>query len=225
MKKSMWLVLFFLAAGTGIFAQTGTLRELSGTVELKAPGSQAFVAAKKGDTLSQDTVISTGFKSTALVELGSAVITIRPLTRLTLTEIQASQGNETINVNLQAGRVRVDVNPPPGTKTTMSVKSPTATASVRGTGFDFDTRNLRVSHGRVSFKGQKGFSKLVGAGDSSKILEDDKTADPVRVRMDGLLPSAPVGTDSSSGTGAIVESSGGSRGVITIQLDYGQGGQ
>jgi len=88
MKKTFCIVLF-LVMGAAIFALTGTLREFNGTVELKAPGSSSFVPAKAGDKLSQDTVISTGFKSTALVELGSSIITVRPLTRLTLTAISA----------------------------------------------------------------------------------------------------------------------------------------
>ena len=70
--------------------------------------------ARIGDQVSEDTVVSTGFKSTALIEVGSALLAVRPLTRLTLTEISASAGNETLNVNLAAGRVRVDLNPPAG---------------------------------------------------------------------------------------------------------------
>jgi hypothetical protein len=69
----------------------------------------------------EDTVVSTGFKSTALIEVGSTVITVRPLTRLTLTEIRASSESESLNVNLQSGRIRVDVNPPAGAKASMAV--------------------------------------------------------------------------------------------------------
>ena len=72
--------------------------------------------------------------------------------RLTLTEVQASGGEEKLNVNLHAGRVRVDVNPPAGAKASMSVSSPNATASVRGTSFFSDTRNLQVEQGTVLFK-------------------------------------------------------------------------
>jgi len=222
MKKAI-LALLFVLAGVGLFAQTGLLRDLSGTVELKVPGAASYVAAKVGDKLTQDTIISTGFKSTALVELGSAVITVRPLTRLTLTEIRASQGSETVNVNIQTGRVRVDVSPPAGTKTAMSISSPIATASVRGTGFDFDTRNLKVNHGTVSFTGNKGMGRLVGAGSSSRVEDNGKAADPIQVRYADLQPPAPVGTDSNgsaAGTGAAKNSGG----VITINLNYGSGG-
>ncbi|MDR2730531.1 MAG: FecR domain-containing protein [Treponema sp.] len=52
-----------------------------------------------------------------------------------MTEIQNLTELETLNVNLQTGRVRVDVKPPAGTKASTTVKGPEATASVRGTIF------------------------------------------------------------------------------------------
>jgi hypothetical protein len=171
MKKT-FLFIFFAWAGVCVFAQNGVIKELSGAVELKFAGSSEYVPAAAGTRVLEDTVISTGFKSTAVLELGSAVITVRPLTRLTLTEIKASQGTETLNVNLQAGRVRVDVKPPAGTKASFSISSPSATASVRGTRFDFDTKNLKVSEGKVGFRGRFGQTVQVGEGSHSEIGTD-----------------------------------------------------
>ena len=202
-----------------IYAQTGRIRELSGTVELKGPGAAAFVPANAGDVLSRDTVISTGFKSTALVEIGSALITVRPLTRLTLMEISSSPGVETLNVNLQAGRVRVDVTPPAGTRASMTVRSPTATASVRGTSFEFDTRNIYVSRGQVAFSGSQGKKAMpVNAGYSTRVDEDGKATDPVAARKSGLRPPRPVGSDSSSGSSGSASTFSG--GLFTINMDY-----
>lgn len=217
MKRTIFVfiltALCFLA-----YAQNGVIRELSGTVELKAPGSSSFIPAKAGDRLSRDTIISTGFKSSALVEAGSAYITVRPLTRLTLTELEASAGAETINVNLQAGRVKVDVNPPAGTKTTMTVRSPIATASVRGTSFNFDTRNVDVQHGTVGFYGSRGKEMPVNAGSSGKIRNDGKAEDPIRTKNGKLRPLPPVGVDSSGGNGA--ESLNNSNGMFIFDLNY-----
>jgi len=152
-----------------VFAQTAVIKELTGTVELKPSGAVDFVPASVGAEVAQNTIISTGFKSTALVQAGSAVIAVRPLTRLTLTEIQASQGTETLNMNLQSGRVRVDLNPPAGSKASLGISSPTATASVRGTSFDFDTRNLRVHSGTVAFTGKWGYQVSVQEGHTSVV--------------------------------------------------------
>jgi len=178
------------------FAQnSGVIKELSGTVELKAPADSAFVAAKTGDQVGEDTVISTGFKSSAIVEVGSTLIAVRPLTRLTLTEIRSSAGAaETLNVNLQAGRIRVDVNPPAGTRASTTVSSPSATASVRGTSFDFDTMSVNVHEGTVSFSGSIGQTVPVGAGDSVALGETGKAANPVSTGSSAFKPQAPSGT-------------------------------
>jgi len=193
--KRIVLTFYLMITGIIVFAQTGTIREISGTVELKKTGTVDFIPAKTGDIVNQETVISTGFKSTAIVQIGSNMLTIRPLTRLTLTEITAASGSETLNVNLQAGRVRVDIKPPAGTKASTSVSSPSATASVRGTSFEFDTRNIFVNDGTVSFRGSRGAGTLVNAGSSSKIKSDGKAAHPIEVSNQSLRPSAPVGYD------------------------------
>jgi hypothetical protein len=198
MKKNI-LVFILMITGMCVFAQNGTIKEMSGTVELKAPGASDFMPAKAGDKVSRQTVVSTGFKSTALIEVGGAVLTVRPLTRLTLTEISASMNQETLNLNLQTGRVRVEVNPPAGGKAVMSVKSPIATASVRGTSFDFDTRGIYVTRGKVSFQGNRGAGVLVSEGFASMINDNGKAANPIETQNKNLLPPAPVGSDTGGG--------------------------
>ena len=178
-------------------AQTGLIRELSGTVEIKNGAS--FVPANVGDQVREDTVISTGFKSTALVEIGSTNLVVRPLTRLTLTEIRATAGTETLNVNLHAGRVRVDINPPAGSRAAMAVTSPSATASVRGTSFEFDTRNLYVQSGNVIFKGTRSLGTPIRAGSSSTVGTAGIAINPVEFGPIVVLrPQLPPGTQANA---------------------------
>ncbi|MDR2575814.1 MAG: FecR family protein [Treponema sp.] len=216
MKRTA-MVIVFLLAGFCVFAQNGTIRELNGTVEIKRPGSSTYAAAKVGDQVSQDTVISTALRSIALVEIGSAVIMVQPLTRLSLKEISSSASSESINVYLQTGRVRVDVNPSAGKKASMSVTSPSATASVRGTSFDLSTRNIYVQHGAVSFTGNRGRMLLVNTGSDSHVKTDGRADDPLETRKGRLLPSLPAGMDTR--TGAPVESNR-SNGTIIIDIKY-----
>ena len=178
MKRLIVIGIFLLCTGA-IFAQNGVIKELSGTVELKRAGTANFVPAKVGDKIAKDTIVSTGFKSSALITVGSAVITVRPLTRLTLAEISASAGQETLNVALQAGRVRVDVEPPAGTKTNVSVQGPSATASVRGTSFECDTEAVTVLKGVVAYQGKAGGPMLVSAGSTSEVMANGRAADPI----------------------------------------------
>ena len=206
--KRVILAFVLILAGVSAFAQNGVLKELSGTVELKTAGSAAFAAAKAGDIVNQDTVVSTGFKSTALIEVGSTVITVRPLTRLTLTEIHASSGSESLNVNLQSGRIRVDVNPPAGAKASMAVSSPSATASVRGTSFEFDTRNLHVNSGNVVFKGTRGQGTLITAGFNSSTDQKGSAVNPLGSGVAAYKPQMPAGTQPNASPAPIATGSG-----------------
>ena len=199
MKKIVCFALL-LAVSLCAFAQNGVIRELSGEVELKPAGTTGFVPAKQGDSVATDTIVSTGFRSTAIIEVGSSSIAIRPLTRLSLAEIQSTSGSETLNVNLQAGRIKVDVKPPAGTKANCTVQSPSATASVRGTSFEFDTVNLQVSEGTVALKGNVGIVMLIPAGGVSYVDSEGKVADPIETNQSSLTPSAPVGTGLASET-------------------------
>jgi len=148
------LVVFF--ATVNIFAQTqnaqagfATIKEIAGTVELKRPGSANYVHASVGDRVANATIISTGFRSSAVLDTGSSTITVRPLTNLSLETIMDTGNAETTNLELKTGRIRVDVNPPTGSRTNFNVQSPSSTASVRGTNFEMDFMNLKVNKGTV----------------------------------------------------------------------------
>ena len=175
--------------------QSGEITELTGTVELKHPGQTDFTPAKVRDKLTKDTIVSTGFKSNALIRVGSAILTVRPLTRLSLSEISSSEGTEKLNLSLQAGRIRVDVKPPAGTRTSMSFVSPMATAAVRGTSFEFDIDSLTVLEGKVIFKGSQDAEIPVSAGTSSGINEYGRPFIPAETYATGLRPVPPAGVE------------------------------
>ena len=200
MKKIIYAAVLVLCATTfAAYAQSGVIRELTGEVELKPAGASSFVRAQAGSEVRQDTIVSTGFRSTALIAVGSSVITVRPLTRLSLAEIQTSSGTENLTMNLQAGRVRVDVNPPAGERANVTLKSPVATASVRGTSFEFDTRSVKVHEGTVVFVGRSGLAIPVSAGTESRIGKEGNVVDPLVIAEAALQPSLPVGAESIGG--------------------------
>jgi hypothetical protein len=148
------------------------VRDMIGTVEIREASAAVWTAAKTGDKLGRNTVISTGFKSGAVLAIGNSTLTVRPLTRLSIEELTRLENNEAIGVTLQAGRVRADVTPPESGKTNFSVRTPTVTASVRGTVFYFDTVNLLVNDGTVVFAGNRGGASLVDAGKGSFVGPD-----------------------------------------------------
>jgi hypothetical protein len=193
--KRLFCAGFLLTAAAGLFAQQAVIKDFFGTVEIKRPSSADWEPAARGQNISRDTAISTGFKSTAVVMIGNSTLTVRPLTRLTLAEISSMQNDEKVEMRLNAGRVRADVNAPKGGKTNFTVRSPTATASVRGTVFQFDGVNLTVNEGTVEFRGaESGGSVLVDAHRTSFTdTESGRAAQPQEVAIEDIKPSQPIG--------------------------------
>jgi hypothetical protein len=159
-------------------------------------------------TLENSTIISTGFKSTALLGIGNSTVLVRPLTRLSVAELSARDGNEDIELELRAGRVRIQVTPPSSRKTDFSVRAPTATASVRGTSFDFDAINLAVREGAVAFTGRDNATIIVTAGKSAIIDRQGRSAAPVSAEERELAQIVEGAASAASG-GAAVPSGGG----------------
>jgi hypothetical protein len=117
----------------------------------------------------------------AVLTVGSSTLTVHPLTRLSLEELISQNQNETANLKLNTGKVRVEVNPPSGTKANVSVQSPSSTASVRGTSFIMDSNSLQVLTGAVAYSGAGGKAVTVTAGKSSFISEDGSVVSSLAV--------------------------------------------
>ncbi|MDR1444182.1 MAG: FecR domain-containing protein [Treponema sp.] len=193
--KAIFSVILLAGAAVlyGQAASRVVIREVRGSVELKEPGADRWVPARAGQTIARSAEISTGFRSTAVLDVGNSVVTVQALTRLTVDEVLAAAGDERVTIDLRVGRVRADVKPPAGGKTAFEVRSPTATASVRGTVFDFDGTRLTVDEGRVHVSGGDS-GTYVGAGHDARIAaENGRTISGLERLMEDLVPAAPAG--------------------------------
>jgi len=217
--KKIFLTILLVFAVVTVYSQTGVIREFAGDVELRHAGSPVFVLAQSGSEVYQDTVVSTGFRSTAIIAIGSTVITVQPLTRLTLAEISSSANTESLNVNLQAGKIRVDVKPPAGTRASTTVQSPSATASVRGTILEMDIYNLDVIEGVVNWQDSNGLSSNVPAGFQGSVDENGNQKDHIELISESTTVAGPVGSGlSGESVGSVVleDSFGGEIGIIIV---------
>jgi hypothetical protein len=196
---------FLFLAGACLFAQNSRARfiAITGTVEIKAGGD--WLPAAPGMEIGRDTVVSTGFNGTARIGLGNSVLTIRPLTRLSVAEIAQRGNDEEVGLYLETGRVRAEVSPPSGGKTDFTVRSPSITASVRGTVFEFDTRRIQVENGRVLFANAGGQAVYVDGGERSYVDEaQNRVTPPFEAETASLTPvlSDLSDTGNDPGTGA-----------------------
>jgi hypothetical protein len=184
------MAVFLIVLGMPFLFAQAHIRSITGTVELKTQEDSLWKPAGAGQVIENDMLISTGFRSTALLDLGSSTITVEQLSRLSLGEIIAEQGNEQVRLFLNAGRIRADVNPPAAGRVDFSVRSPSVSASVRGTSFTFDTINLIVTEGLVEFSGNRGAPVYVGKGEEGSVKPRRETTFLLPPSIDPLPPIA-----------------------------------
>jgi hypothetical protein len=141
-RMEFFVSLLFLAATMFaphlLDAQEAEIMEVTGSVEVQRAGTERLLKAETGMKVQSGDLIVTGFKSTALLKIGDTVLTVRPLTRLTLEEIIQNQGKNAATLTLQSGRIRAEVTPPSGGRTDFTVRSPSVNASVRGDIYEED---------------------------------------------------------------------------------------
>lgn len=135
MKKicTFFILLVFLVP---VFALDATVVSVLGKVEVQTPAG--WEPMKEGLKIAEGTVISTGFKSQAVLEIGKSKVTVQPLSRLTVQELKTRPDRDTSKVYLDAGSIKADVKAAENKRVGFTVKSPVATASVRGTSGTID---------------------------------------------------------------------------------------
>ncbi len=167
MKRFIVVTAVVLAFSPALFAQSqAVLKEVTGKVEVKAPGGD-WRAAVVGMKLALGASISTGFNSTAVLDLGTSTLSVAPLTRMQLVDLVARQGTVSTSLYLKVGKVHAEVKSVEGVRQDFTLQGPQATAAVRGTEFDFDGLTVTVVNGVVRFSNSLGQSRTVPAGQGS----------------------------------------------------------
>jgi hypothetical protein len=202
MKKTLVVFLMFACLWSA-FAQTMEARflEVTGTVEIKEANSSEWKRAAPGTLTGRNTVISTGLKSSAVISIGSSRLDVRPLTMLTLAELTQRGNGEETTLYLRTGRVRAAVTPPTGQSVDFTVGSPTVTASVRGTSFEFDGKRLRVDEGRVLLAGSGGQKVYVAEAQQSYVDENNQNRIVPPFEAEAALLRPVIPELNSTGTG------------------------
>lgn len=178
MKRYLICISILLLAVTlsPLAALDGLVVTVNGKVEFQDKAG-TWKALKAGDPLMSGTMISTGFKSEATVKLGASILTIKPLTRMTLTQLVEKEDIVDTELYLEVGNVKAEVNSLNNKKNGFTVKSPVATASVRGTVFEIGDK-LVILQGSVQFVTPLGQTRTGNAGQELKLFVDS-VASPI----------------------------------------------
>ncbi len=150
------------------------IQDVSGKVEVKTPRGQ-WQPAKIGMDIATGTYISTGFKSTAELEVGATTVWVKPLTRMQLEELIKKEGTQKTALFLRTGSVGADIKSVEGLKHDFVLRSPMATAAVRGTIIeDFDGVVIITRSGAVLFRNnQTGETTIISGGESGQTSGTD----------------------------------------------------
>lgn len=140
MKKTVFILILLLAA-VSAFALNAKVLDVVGKVEIQlADGNWEAIAP--GTVLGPGTVLSTGFKSEAVISIDETTINVKALTRLTIEKLYEQEGNKASSFYLDAGALSADVKSAEDKKVSFKVKTPAVTASVRGTAGDLTVNSL-----------------------------------------------------------------------------------
>ena len=158
---------------TTVFTATAleaTIAEVNGKVEIRQ-GEDVWRTAQVGQTLPVGASISTSFNSTALLQVGASEVEVKPLTRVRIQELISDGGVDRSEVDMPVGRISANIRGGER-RAEFTVRSPVATASVRGTSFDFDGVNLDVAEGVVVLANKFNEAVAVAQGEQSSATGD-----------------------------------------------------
>jgi hypothetical protein len=153
-----------------------TIKEVSGKVEIKTV-KKGWVKAEQGMTLEKGTMISTGFNSQAVVELGPSLVIAKPLTRMTIEELVEKEGTIKTELFLNVGKIQAEVRSGEGLKNDFKLKSAVSTAAVRGSIVIFDGRKIQFLSGYGVATNMFGQKRYMSKGD---VIDIQKFRPPSR---------------------------------------------
>jgi hypothetical protein len=180
--------------GMAFAAPVAIIKEVKGKVKIKHPG-QGWETAAADMELKKGTTISTSFKSEAILDLGSSYITVKALTRMKLEELLEREDTVQTDIYLKFGKVSAEVKGAEEKKHDFKLKSPVATAAVRGTRFDFTVLSVVVHEGIVLFLNKLGQGRSISAGGKSFTAGVDLPGTMDEIKTEEFWVSPTTGDD------------------------------
>lgn len=131
--KKLFLCLTLILFTTLCFAQSRNIQVVSAVGKVEKQQDGLWVPVQVGEVLSKGTLISTGFRSSATLKFEGSVISVSALSRLTIAELLENENSRDTSVFLDAGKIKADIKTSDNKRVSFTVRTPIATASVKGT--------------------------------------------------------------------------------------------
>ncbi len=201
-RKLLGLALFILFASSFCFADSGKAEVVSFSGKVEYQTSEGWIPLKIGDELNQGTIISTGFKSTVVLKIGGSSFTVAPLSRIEISKLVSNDTGHDTEMHLSTGKMKMDVKPVSGKSVSFKIKSPAATASIRGTSGEFSVDGiLKAETGIWSYSSSTGKKQMnVVAGQQIHIESTGAVVKPYDVAKDSAVGKSGTKTLTSEET-------------------------
>ena len=131
-KKLIASLVMAAAAITAASASNIQATVLSTKGKTEVMKGTSWTPLKIGSIIEKGDVIQTGFKSELILKIKNTTVTVSPLSRITIEQLASKGNKDETRLFLDTGSLKSDVKK---TEDRRVVRSPVATASVRGTIF------------------------------------------------------------------------------------------
>ena len=220
-----------IVAPSRAVAGQSTLTILTGTAEVKGPTEGAFSAQQDGAILESGSTIRTGPDGNVVITFfDGSTVTVEPNSELMLEKLEARGNGDTIISLVQTLGYSWHVvakKLTPGSQ--YQVRSPSATASVRGTKFEFEVddqgKTKQTTHeGAVANQGAQGAPVVTEPGKQVEVAPNAPPSAPVDAPEPAAVVKITIDANNTQ-SAAAVDANGRAVGVIGGQpVTYAPGG-
>ncbi len=151
-------------------AQFTEVVSVDGIAEVKFP-NQNWQPATVGMNIPLGGFIATSIGSSASLRMDDSIVSVQPLTNMEIRDLVKGQENVDSSLQLKFGRIRANVESTEGLAVAFEVQSTIATASVRGTDFEFGADGvLNVFESKVELQAAgSGAARVIPEGVQSYV--------------------------------------------------------
>lgn len=127
-----------------------TVVSAKGKTEVQRAG--VWTALTTGNSVSRGDIIQTGFKSELILKIKNSTVTVSPMSRITVEQLAEKKDKDETKLFLDTGSVRSNIKKTEDRRVGFTVRSPVATASVRGT--EFSVKNIYGGTEIIGYEGE-----------------------------------------------------------------------
>lgn len=194
--KKLSFIFAFLVCFSFLFAADFTAQVVSVSGKVEVLNGNLWKALSVGDNLKSGDTIQTGFRSSAVLKIKDSTVNVEALTRMTVEQLSENSEKDNVRVFVKTGGVKSDVQKSNSKKIGFTVRTPVATASVRGTEFSventFSSTRVNTTRGKVAVWSGKN-SERVSSDINSAGDGNDKNEENESKNSDNSFENAPHG--------------------------------